>query len=122
MGVIVASLFARSNYLEGTNHWYTYVILIALLIIADAIALPIGKKDNHIVFHHLWRQSTVDPKEIHYMFLSSGGRFKMHQKRGYRMTAFIGKNLWNLYYVNCDNVNGIAQLLEEHTDCKTLHI
>lgn len=107
--------FSHLEYQASEWHWLVHGLIgLALLICADALALPIERVGNRFIFHHLWRTSSMDISEIRFLWLSGGGRFKMQQKRGQQIMLALGKYPWNFYHVECDKKNKLADIFYTH--------
>ncbi|WP_097011880.1 hypothetical protein [Pseudodesulfovibrio profundus] len=122
LGVIWA-IFAYDAYnADGQLFFIRASFSFIVLVLSDAVVVPVARKGGLITFHHLWRQSRVYPSKIRLLFLSSGGRFKSNRKLKLRLFAFFGPHFWNFYIGVCDIENDLATDLEEKTNCKIISI
>jgi len=106
------------SYLDGQQggtlwHWFVPAGIV-LLLAADSIGLPIGRTDDRITFHRLWRISRLQINAIRFLWISEGVYSSLPKKSGPRQLICLSIRPWGLYLSTCDNINGVADQLEPY--------
>ncbi|WP_419785196.1 hypothetical protein [Pseudodesulfovibrio sp.] len=116
LGCVILGGISYLDGQQGGNLWHWFVPAgIILFLVADSVGLPIGKTEDQISFHRLWRISHLQINAIRFLWISDGIYSSFPPVQGPRQLICVTARPWGLFLSSCDDINGVAEQLEKHS-------